>query len=260
MTYLPKLFIREIGNATSSQIYRVIEDLGFGRVTRISFRGNNAIAFVDWDIPNTQATRILLEEGTRLLSLYHSDDRCWKVSAYKTREEQERERFAKQEQIFLKKDQEYQERKEPEPKPEPKPTLSWAAQKIQEAKARIEKEKQQNADPNQAEYDKLRAALLEINAKCRQNNAEEFRQMKEKMEKERIEQEKQEQEQEKFIQELALSFEQAMQELSLEETPQEYDSEESSEESVAITPLDYGRVAEFYPIARDIIRARIRNA
>jgi hypothetical protein len=107
-TYLPKLFIREIGNATSSQIYRVIEDLGFGIVTRISFKGKNAVAHVDWDIPNTRATRILL--GNRSLSLYHSDDRFWKVSAYKSYEEREQEheqkRFAKQEEEFLKKEQE----------------------------------------------------------------------------------------------------------------------------------------------------------
>ena len=100
--YLPKLFIREIGNATSSQIYRVIEDLGFGKVTRISFKGKNAVAHVEWDIPNTRATRILLQEGTRPLSLYHSDDRFWKVSAYKSYEEREQEferkRIAKQEE------------------------------------------------------------------------------------------------------------------------------------------------------------------
>ena len=100
--YLPKLFIREIGNATSSQIYRVIEDLGFGKVTRINFRGKNAVAYVDWDIPNTRVTRILLQEGARPLSLYYSDDRFWKVSAYKSYEEREKEheekRFAKQEQ------------------------------------------------------------------------------------------------------------------------------------------------------------------
>lgn len=99
MSYLPKLFIRGIGNATSSQIYRVIEDLGFGKVTRINFRGNNAIAFIDWDIPNTRATRTLLQEGTRSLTLYHSDDRFWKVSAYKSFEEREEEFQEKHRQI-----------------------------------------------------------------------------------------------------------------------------------------------------------------
>jgi len=109
--YLPKLFIREIGNATSSQIYRVIEDLGFGKVTRINFRGKNAVVYVDWDIQNTRATRTLLQEGDRPLLLYYSDDRFWKVWAYKSYEEREQEherkRIAKQEQEKIEQEEKF---------------------------------------------------------------------------------------------------------------------------------------------------------
>jgi hypothetical protein len=181
-TYLPNLFIRKVGNATSSQIYRVIEDLGFGKVTRISFRGNNAVAYLDWDIPNTRATRVLLEEGLRPLLLYYSDEKFWKVSAYKT----------------------YEEREE--------------------------------------EFQQKRFAKLE-----------------EEQEKREQEQEKLEQEQERFMQELASSLEEGMLEQTQEET-HGWDSDESSVEQVPIVPLDYGNVTEFYPITRDSIRARIRNA
>jgi hypothetical protein len=90
-TYLPKLFIRNVGSATSSQIYRVIEDLGFGIVTRINFKGNHAIAHLNWDVENTPATRTLLEEGVRPLLLYHCENRFWKVSAYKGYKEREEE-------------------------------------------------------------------------------------------------------------------------------------------------------------------------
>ena len=187
-SYLPKLFIRSIGNATPSQIYRVIEDLGFGKVTRISFKGSNAVAHVDWDIPNTQATRILLQEGDRSLSLYHSDDRFWKVSAYKSYEEREQEheekRFAKQEEERF----------------------------MQELALSLEQEMN---ELTQAE--------------------------------------------EKFMQELALSLEQEMNEQAQAES-HGWDSDESSVEQVPIVPLDYGNVAEFYPNIRDRIRARIRNA
>jgi len=205
--YLPKLFIREIGNATSSQIYRVIEDLGFGKVTRINFRGKNAVAYVDWDIPNTRATRILLQEGARPLSLYYSDDRFWKVSAYKSYEEREQEherkRIAKQEEEFLKKEREQEKF-------------------IQELALSIEQEMNEQAQ-RQTE------ALVEAQAQV----------------------------EEKFIQELALSLEQDIQ--SQAET-HGWDPDDSWAEKVPIIPLDYGNVAEFYPNIRDTIRKRIRHA
>jgi len=197
--YLPKLFIREIGNATSSQIYRVIEDLGFGKVTRISFKGKNAVAHVDWDVPNTRATRILLQEGTRSLLLYHSDGRFWEASAFKTYEEREQEyerkRFAKQEEEFLKKQQEEE-------------------QFIQELASSLEQEMNEQA-----------RAQVEA--------------------------------QEKIMQELASSLEEVFQ--SQAET-HGWDSDDSWAEQVPIIPLDYGNVAEFYPSIRDTIRKRIRHA
>ena len=89
MSYLPNLFIRDVGKVTDTQIYQVIENLGFGRVNGVVFKGNNAIAYMDWDISHTIATRMLLQEGQRPLLLYYSDDRFWKVFAYKTLEERE---------------------------------------------------------------------------------------------------------------------------------------------------------------------------
>ena len=190
--FLPKLFIREIGNATSSQIYRVIEDLGFGKVTRINFRGKNAVAYVDWDIPNTRATRILLQEGARPLSLYYSDDRFWKVSAYKSYEEREREherkRIVKQEEEEEKFIQEL--------------ALSLEQEMNEQARAQVEA-------------------------------------------------------QEKIMKELASSLEEEFQ--SQAET-HGWDPDDRWAEQVPIIPLDYGNVAEFYPSIRDTIRERIRNA
>jgi hypothetical protein len=175
--YLPKLFIREIGNASSSQIYRVIEDLGFGRVTRINYRGgNNAIVFVNWDIPNTTATRILLQESDKSISLFHSNGRFWEASAYKTYEERQTEKLTKEQE-------------------------------------RLEQER---------------------------------------LEQERLEQERLEQEQQKFIEELALSLEEEEQ-----KTHNYYDVDKESAPTVSI---DYGNVAEFYPIVRAIIRGRIRRS
>ena len=145
-TYLPKLFIRNIGNATSSQIYRVIEDLGFGIVTRINFKGHNAIAYVNWDIPNTRATRIILEEGARPLLLYHSDNRFWKVTAYKSYEEREEERM----------------KRTPVASAPNAPPTTWAEWKIQESKRVEEAErlerirlKEELIKQEQAKIDKM---------------------------------------------------------------------------------------------------------
>ena len=92
MTY-PHLFIRNVGNASANQILRVIGELGFGKVTGLQFRGNNAVAYMYWDLPNTRATRMILEEGLRPLLLYYSDNRFWKVFAYKNRENREKQRI-----------------------------------------------------------------------------------------------------------------------------------------------------------------------
>jgi hypothetical protein len=90
--YCPDLFIKDIGNVPTSLIYRVIEELGFGRVRRIEIRGNNAVVYMDcWDMPNTRATRILLQEGEKPLLLYYTENRCLKVVAYKTRAQRDHE-------------------------------------------------------------------------------------------------------------------------------------------------------------------------
>jgi len=110
MTY-PNLFVRNIRNSYR-EIYRVIDELGFGRIKRIEYKGNNAVVFMDWDIAYTTATRMILEEGRSLL-LYYSDNRFWKVFAYKTREERLNERIMQdwlEEETRLKLEQEIIER------------------------------------------------------------------------------------------------------------------------------------------------------
>jgi len=116
MSTYPHLFIRDVGNARESDIRRVIEELGFGRITGIQFRGKNAIAYIYWDSPNTRATRIILEEGTHPLLLYYSDKRFWKVYAYKNRELQKIEELEKirQFQKLLEQERLEQERLEEE--------------------------------------------------------------------------------------------------------------------------------------------------
>ena len=116
MSTYPHLFIRDVGNARESDIRRVIEELGFGRITGIQFRGKNAIAYIYWDSPNTRATRIILEEGTHPLLLYYSDKRFWKVYAYKNRELQKIEELEKirQFQKLLEQERLEQERLEQE--------------------------------------------------------------------------------------------------------------------------------------------------
>ena len=94
--YQPNLFICDIGNASASQIVRVIEDLGFGRVSHVDFRGKTAIVVMYyWDIPFTTATRTLLQEGRPLL-LYYSENRFWKAYAYKSYEQRNQEKQIQQ--------------------------------------------------------------------------------------------------------------------------------------------------------------------
>ena len=112
MQYQPNLFIRDIGNATSYQITRVIEDLGFGRVRYIDFQGISAIIIMDyWDIQNTPSTRTILYEGRPIL-LYYSDNRCWKAYAYKSKEERQIEEMLIKEALAQQKRQADEEKRQ----------------------------------------------------------------------------------------------------------------------------------------------------
>ena len=202
----------------------------------MNFRGNNAIADLEWDISNTVSTRIILEEGARSLSLYYSDTRFWKVSAYKEQEPKQKPILAPAAPVA------------PvapvAPAAPVAPPLSWVQMKIQESKARIERErieKEKNADPKQKEYDMLNAALKDLHAKCLLQRAEEARLKKEKLEKERVEKERIQKE---VMKELTVEYERFQKDFELYLDP-------------VLEALDYGNVAEFYPNTRSIIRARI---
>jgi hypothetical protein len=236
---VPRLFIRDVGNAPSSQIYDVIEDLGFGRVTRVNFRGNNAVVYLDWDIPNTRSTRMILEEGVRSLTIYYSETRFWKVSAYKEQESKEKP-LAKPEPVATP----VVEVVPAPPAPPAPPALSWVQKQIQESKARIEKErieKEKNVDPKQKEYDNLRAGLMEIHAQALLGRMEDARLRKEKLEKERLEQERLQKE---VMNELMIEYKIFQKQFELYLEP-------------ILESVDYGNVANFHPNTRSIIRARI---
>jgi hypothetical protein len=233
--YLPKLFIPIVGNVNSSDIYRVIEQLGFGRVTKVNFRGNSAVVNVFWDVPNTVATRVLLQEGARPLSLYYTDNRFWKVVAFKSREEQ------------------VQMRQQEKP-----PAISWVTLKIQETKDRLkreEEEKQKNADPKQKEYDVLRAGLTKIYADCFKNAD------KARLERNKFIQQLEEVERlEKKRLEMLEKEKEEIERTLMEEEDTNLSDDKNYSDPIPeglITNLDYGNVTEVYHLTRANIKARI---
>jgi len=288
-TYCPDLFIRDIGNVSANTIYRVIDELGFGTIRRIEFKGNNAIVLIDWDIPNTRATRTLLEEGEHPLLLYYADNRFWKVIAYKTREERERQDKEKERQDKEKERQEKEkerQEKDQESNENPPITLSWADRRILLEKEILAKEKQINDDPKQQEYDNLRAALIRVHTQCVKEREEEEKQFmkqlrelderekirldkirfekediqtkilelleKERQEEEEKRQEEEERRQQHMMDELAKDLDTiASAKFQEDENVSEYIPED------LVRTLDYGNVAEYYPATRAIIRERI---
>jgi len=207
----------------------------------VNFRGNNAVAYLDWDIPNTRSTRMILEEGVRSLTIYYSDTKFWKVSAYKEQEPKEKP-LAKPVPVTAPVVQPAVAA--PAPPAPPAPALSWVQKQIQESKARIEKErieKEKNVDPKQKEYDILRAGLMEIHAQALLDRMEDARLRKEKLAKEKLEQERLQKE---VMKELISEYEifQNVFELYLDPV---------------LEPLDYGNVTDFHSNTRSIIRARI---
>jgi len=236
--YLPKLFIPVVGNVNSSDISRVIQELGFGRVTKVNFRGNSAVVNVFWDIPNTVATRLLLQEGARPLSLYYTDNRFWKVVAFKSREEQEQPR----------------QLEKPLEKP---PAMSWVAMKIKESKDRLkreEEEKEKNADPKQKEYDALRAGLMAIHEDCLKNadksrlEREQFNRKLEEadLEEKRLEMLEKEKEE---IERILMGYEDV-------NVPEDDNYSEPIPDGL-VTCLDYGNVTDMYKATRVIMKLRI---
>ena len=280
--YCPELFIREVGNVSYRLITHVIQQHGFGTVRKVDFRGNNAVVYMDrWDIPNTCATRILLQEGERPLLLYYDDyNRFWEVVAYKTRQERDHDLCEAHD-----KKRRIEEQKQEQKKPEE----SWIARTVRLAKEKVEAEKQ-NVDPMQKEYDTLRTALTEIHANALKQRKEDApmlikqrqeameahkrekarieamrmemeeieRQIAELLEQERLEEEKerQEQEQARLQQEM---MDELAEHLNTIEMAQNQDDENVSEyiPEDLIQSLDYGNVTQYYPATRARIRQRI---
>jgi hypothetical protein len=218
----------------------------------VNFRGNNAVAYLDWDIPNTRSTRMILEEGIRSLTIYYSDTKFWKVSAYKEQEPKEKP-LVKPVPVATPVVQPVVAAPAP-PTPAP-PALSWVQKQIQESKARIEKErieKEKNVDPKQKEYDILRAGLMEIHAQALLDRMEDARLRKEKLEKERLKKERLHKE---LMKELAIEHERIIEYERLQKEAEENYSDPTLE--ALVISLDYGNVADIHPFTRSFIRARI---
>jgi len=278
-TYCPELFIREVGNASARLITRVIEERGFGTVRKVDFRGNNAVVYMDrWDIPNTRATRILLQEGEKPLLLYYDDyNRFWEVVAYKTRQQRDHDLCDAHDKKKIIEEQKIQEQKIQEPK---KPEESWIARTIRLAKEKAETEKQ-NVDPMQKEYDALRAALIDIHSNALKQGKEDapmlMKQRQEiieaheredarlealRLEKEEIERQieeflEQEREESERLEKERLEKER-IEELAKElETITLVEDETVSEYIPEVLSIDYGNATQNYSATRNSIRKRI---
>jgi hypothetical protein len=91
MTYQPNLYIFNIGNATARDIYDYLNISEFGEIDYVETDSDNGSAYVvmkHWDIDNTTATRMKLEQGKPLL-LYYTETDYWKVYANEHREVEE---------------------------------------------------------------------------------------------------------------------------------------------------------------------------
>ena len=99
MTYQPNLYIFNIGNATARHIYHYLNMSEFGEIDYVETDSDKGCAYVvmkQWDINNTTATRMKLEQGKPLL-LYYTETDYWKVYAYEHRgvEEEHKKRMRK---------------------------------------------------------------------------------------------------------------------------------------------------------------------
>jgi hypothetical protein len=293
--YAPDLFIRNVGNVSANLITRVIEELGFGTVRKVDFRGNNAVAYINWDLPNTTATRIILQEGTRPISLYYDDNRYWEVTSFKTRQERDHDLCKSHDNRRRIEEQERQERQEQkkqkeqkEQMPPAKPEESWIARTVRLAKEKAEAEKQ-NIDPKQKEYDALRTTLTDIHANALKQRKEEApmlikqrqdmieahkhedarlealriekeeieRQIAELLEQERLEEErqKQQEQQARLQQEMIDELAEHLNMIELAQCEADENVSEYIDEDL-VCSIDYGNVAQYYPATNSIIRAR----
>lgn len=103
MSYQPNLFIRNIGNISAKAIHDLISNFKFGKVSKIEIlnkkKEKSAIVKMEyWDTKHTECTRIMLAQG-KPIELYHTDDDCLKVYAYK----EEKKRVSNDDDILKKK-------------------------------------------------------------------------------------------------------------------------------------------------------------
>ena len=144
MTYQPDLYVRNIGNASPKEVYKVIKQLGFGKVGFVEIEGGNAtVAMNVWNMKRTSATRLLLQEGKPLM-VYYSQTEFWKVYSYENRfveeEEQKKQRRIEKQKLNLMKQKELEKQKREQEK-----------QKREQEKQKREQEKQKREEDEERE-------------------------------------------------------------------------------------------------------------
>lgn len=93
MSYQPNLFIRNIGNANAKKVHDLVSNFQFGKIANIEiFRKKKETCAIvkmeKWDTKHTECTRIMLSQG-KPISLYYTENECWKVYAHKENESDE---------------------------------------------------------------------------------------------------------------------------------------------------------------------------
>jgi len=114
MSYQPNLFIRNIGNASVKSVHKLISNFQFGKIAKVEIlhKKKETCAIVKmekWDTKHTECTRIMLSQG-KPISLYYTENECWKAYAHKENEVKKRKDnaaaiLAKKREIQKKKDQ-----------------------------------------------------------------------------------------------------------------------------------------------------------
>jgi hypothetical protein len=112
MSYQPNLFIRNIGNVSVKMIHDLISNFNFGKISKIEILNKKkekcaVIKMAQWNTKYTECTRIMLSQG-KPITLYYTEDDCWKVYAHKEEEEKRKTN----DDAILKKKRENQKKEE----------------------------------------------------------------------------------------------------------------------------------------------------
>jgi len=152
MTYQPDLYVRNIGNASPKEVYKVIKQLSFGKIGFVEIEGGNAVIAMNvWNMKRTSATRLLLQEGKPLL-LYYSQTEFWKVYSYENRfveeEEQKKQTRIEKQKLNLMKQKELENQKREQ-------ELKKREQEKQKREDDEEREKQMNIEDQAKKRDTI---------------------------------------------------------------------------------------------------------